>query len=171
MYQVLIGLGSNLQDPVAQIKRAMNTLSAHSHITLIKHSSLYSSLPQGPQDQNTFINAVICISTTLAPQQLLQVLQSIEQDHGRIKTRHWGERCIDLDILFIDQLTLHLKTPDLVVPHPHALTRDFVLIPALEIMPLWKLPNGELLASALHNCLQHDLKKIDDTASDLTAQA
>jgi 2-amino-4-hydroxy-6-hydroxymethyldihydropteridine diphosphokinase len=100
-YQVLIGLGSNLNGPVEQLTTAIQTIAEHRDIQLNKTSSFYQSHPQGPQDQDLFINAVIFITTTLKPDALLLALQAIETDQGKVKLRHWGERCIDLDILFI----------------------------------------------------------------------
>lgn len=163
MYRVLIGLGSNLDSPIEQIHRAIDTIAEHKANRVSACSSLYESLPQGPQDQDNYINAVICVETALDPEALLGFLQSIEQHQGRIKTRHWGERCIDLDILFIEGATTPLKLPHLIIPHPHALSRDFVLIPALEIAADWVLPDGSPLHSALADCLKHDLKKLTFT--------
>ena len=160
MYRVLIGLGSNLDAPVQQINSAIERIIEHDSVSLVKSSSLYESLPQGPQDQNSFINAVIAVDTELEPLALLAFLQSIELTQGRIKTRHWGERTIDLDILFIENQVSPINLPDLIIPHPHALSRDFVIIPALEVAPDWRLPDGTLLNSALADCLKHDLKKI-----------
>lgn len=159
-YQAVIGLGSNLHSPVDQITTAINTISEHTCMQVHSCSSLYQSLPQGPQDQDRFINAVIVLQTNLSPTELLLTLQKIEHDQGKIKKRHWGERCIDLDILFIDQLNLSLKHPDLVIPHPYALTRDFVLVPALEILPEWILPDGSMLKDYIKTCLTHELKKL-----------
>lgn len=156
----LIGLGSNLDSPIQQIQTSIKTLSLHKEVDVLKVSSLYESLPQGPQDQNRFINAVVLIQTALDPESLLFLLQDIERKQGKIKVRHWGERCIDLDILFIDQLILKLSSPDLIIPHPHALSRDFVLIPALEITPNWQLPDQTLLKDHLASCIKHDLKKL-----------
>jgi 2-amino-4-hydroxy-6-hydroxymethyldihydropteridine diphosphokinase len=161
---VLIGLGSNLDCPIQQVQTAIKTLALHQDIALLKVSSLYESQPQGPQDQDAFINAVALIQTELEPSVLLLILQEIERQQGKIKVRHWGERCIDLDILFIDQVTISQANPDLVIPHPHALSRDFVLIPALEIMPEWRLPDQSLLKDYLASCLKHDLKKLSITA-------
>lgn len=161
MLKVLIGLGSNLNSPVQQLEQAIKTIGEHPAISLVKQSSLYQSSPQGPQDQDNFINAVIAIRTSLTPMQLLKFLQSVEQDQGRIKRRHWGERCIDLDILFIDGALKEIKLPDLIVPHPQALTRDFVLIPAIEIAPDWSLPDGSQLQAYLAMALEHNLQRLD----------
>ena len=163
MHKILIGLGSNLDSPKEQIHNAIASITAHPLIHAVKSSSLYESRPQGPQDQGNFINAVIRIETTLEPEALLEFLQQIEHQQGRIKTRHWGERCIDLDILFIDGLMNQLNLPHLSIPHPHALKRDFVLIPALEIAPDWMLPDGSVLQAALEDCLKHDLQKLTST--------
>ena len=157
---VLIGLGSNLDSPVKQIQAAIHTLSLHKNIELIKASSLYESQPQGPQDQDHFINAVILIQTELEPGALLLLLQETERQQGKVKLRHWGERCIDLDILFVDQTSIKQTDPELIIPHIHALNRDFVLIPALEIMPDWRLPDQSQLKDHLASCIKHDLKKL-----------
>jgi|TARA_R110000850_G_scaffold146882_1_gene269074 2-amino-4-hydroxy-6-hydroxymethyldihydropteridine diphosphokinase len=162
---VLIGLGSNLNSPVDQIQEAINTLSLHKDIELIKASSFYESQPQGPQDQDRFINAVILIQTELKPEALLLLLQAIERQQGRVKVRHWGERCIDLDILFIDQTSIKQVNPELIIPHAHALNRDFVLIPALEIVPEWRLPDQSLLKDHLTSCINHDLQKLSLTTN------
>lgn len=158
---VLIGLGSNLCDPVLQVQQAIQALTSLPQTQLIRASSLYQSLPQGPQDQDRFCNAVALLETRLTPAELLLTLQAIEQQSGRIKTRHWGERIIDLDILFYGQHTIRLLEPDLSIPHPHALSRDFVLIPALEICPDWRLPDGSSLSSKLAACLDHNLQRIE----------
>lgn len=124
-------------------------------------SSLYSSTPRGPQDQDDYVNAAVLISTALSPLSLLQSIQEIEQQFGRVKHRRWGERIIDIDIAFFDDLDIRLDEPDLVIPHREALLRDFVLIPCLEICPNWRLPNGEPLQEHALACDNHNLHKID----------
>jgi len=158
--QVLIGLGSNLDSPIAQIQSAITRIQGLKSIRLLKQSPLYESLPQGPQDQNNFINAVILVESLLSPVALLEQLQRIEKDQGRIKYRHWGERVIDLDIIFYDQREIKETSPDLTIPHPQALLRDFVVIPALDIVPDWQLPDASLLKDHTKNCLNHQLKPI-----------
>jgi len=130
---VYLGLGSNLNQPMQQIKQAIEALSCHPLIQVLAQSSLYESLPLGPQDQPNFINAVIKISTSLTPQQLLLLCQNIEQQHGRVKTRHWGERTLDIDILLYGEQLIDL--PELKIPHPQMHKRNFVLLPLLEIAP------------------------------------
>jgi len=158
---VLIGLGSNLDKPQQQVTKAIKAIMNIDGIHFQRASSLYESSPQGPQDQENFCNAVILINTNLSPERLLFELQSIEDYFGRIKTRHWGERIIDLDILYYGQTTIDIETPDLHIPHRQALTRDFVIIPALEITPDWCLPDGTLLKDYQETCLNHQLTQIN----------
>lgn len=139
-----LGLGANIDDPERQIYAALESLTLLKSTQLKNCSSLYSSRPQGPEDQPDYVNAVAKIETKLSPIELLNSTQAIEQQQGRIKLRHWGERCIDLDILLYDQLVLNTKR--LTIPHPHMQQRDFVITPLLEITPDLVLPNKKRLA-------------------------
>ncbi len=138
MHQVYIGLGSNLNHPVEQIKIALQSINSLNGVELIKQSSIYTSKPQGPQDQPDFANAVCKIQTVLTPQDLLSNLQQIEAQQGRVKLRHWGERLIDLDILLFDDLSV--QTDNLTIPHAQMHLRDFVLVPLEEIAGNITLP-------------------------------
>ena len=89
--------------------------------------------PYGVTDQPDFLNAVAEIETDKSPEELLQVLLQIEQEMGRRRIRHWGERNIDLDLLLYDDRVMDL--PDLKVPHPDMQNRDFVLRPLAQIAP------------------------------------
>jgi len=140
-----IGLGANLNDPAAQIITALQSLHALSGVDLIRWSSLYGSAPLGPIDQPDYINAVAEITTSLAPLELLDQLQSLEQSQGRIKRRHWGERCIDLDILLYGDE--ELQSERLNLPHHEMTNRSFVVQPLLEIAPDLRLPDGRRLDS------------------------
>lgn len=125
-----IGLGSNLGDSQQILSEAVQKLQ---RIGDIKVSRLYKSAPMGPQDQPDYLNAVVQLKTTLAPLLLLDQLQSLEQEAGRVRLRHWGERTLDLDLLlFDDQQIQHER---LTVPHQGILERDFVLCPLLDIDP------------------------------------
>lgn len=139
-----IGLGSNIEQPKKQILQALKSLADLENSSLVQSSSLYLSKPHGPQDQPDFINAVAKITTSFEPLELLDRLQAIEQSQNRVKTRLWGERTIDLDILLYAQK--ELVTERLCIPHKQMLQREFVLIPLLEIEPLICLPNGEALS-------------------------
>ena len=137
-FRIAIGLGSNLNDPAKQIKIAVQSLQALTSIRQLVLSELWASKPQGPQDQPDFVNAVGVCETCLTPEALLACLQKIENEQGRIKRRHWGERLIDLDILLYADL--QIEQPGLVVPHPYMTKRDFVLIPLAQVWPENNLP-------------------------------
>ncbi len=138
-----IGLGANIGDPQQQLIRALQALNGLPSTRLTDWSSFYSSRPLGPQDQPDFINAVAAIETSLSPAELLACTQQLELAQGREKVRHWGERCIDLDILLYDDRVV--DTPDLKIPHAGLTERSFVVVPLLEIAPGITLPDGRPL--------------------------
>lgn len=135
-----IGLGANLNNPKEQLHIALQALAQLPHSQLRRTSSFYASHPQGPQDQPDYVNAVAELETSLPPLALLDALQQQERDQGRIKLRHWGERCIDLDILLYDDLQLNSER--LTVPHYELKNRSFVVEPLLELRPDLILPDG-----------------------------
>ena len=159
MSLVYIGLGANLEQPQQQLEQALVELAQLPSSTLISHSSLYHSKPVGPQDQPDYVNAVALIDTQLEPLKLLDALQQLEQDHGRIRKRHWGERTLDLDIILIDNMII--KSERLTVPHPLAQHRSFVLIPLSEITPNATFPDGIAVEQLLTE-LDNDLIRISD---------
>ena len=139
--QVFLALGSNLNDPVAQIRQAIQALA--SSINAIECAPLYQSKPLGPQDQADFVNTVISGYTDLNPDALLTALQGIERQQLRVKTQHWGPRTIDIDILFYDDL--RLDTPQLTIPHQELFNRSFVTIPLFDLIPDGIMPTGDQL--------------------------
>lgn len=125
-----IALGSNLGDKKANLVKALELMGEHG-INVVQVSSFLETAPYGVVDQPQFLNAVCCVQTTLAPQQLLKTLLDIELTMGRVRLRHWGERNIDLDLLLYEDVVL--ETKDLVLPHNDMQNRDFVLLPLAEI--------------------------------------
>ena len=127
-----IGLGSNLQQPIEQVKRALQKLAKIPHTRLIRVSPLYSSTPLGPADQPDYINAVAALATMLSASELLDALQAIEQQQGRVREgERWGPRTLVLDLLLYgDQ---QIQTKRLTVPHPGLGERNFVLYPLHDI--------------------------------------
>lgn len=154
-----IGLGANLDQPQQQLEQALVELAQLPYCRLVTQSSLYHSKPIGPQDQPDYINAVALLETDLEPLALLDAVQQLEQDHGRIRKRHWGERTLDLDIILIDQQII--KSERLTVPHPYAQQRSFVLVPLSEISPQLIFPDGKTLEQLLSG-LDNDLIRILD---------
>lgn len=144
---VWVGLGSNQDDPARQVRRGLRALEELPGTHLVTTSSLYGSQPVGPEDQPDFINAVAALETTLPPLALLDALQELEHRAGRVRTRHWGERTLDLDILLWGGRTLALDR--LQVPHPRLHERAFVLIPLHEAAPELVLPDGRPIAQLM----------------------
>ena len=161
-----LGLGSNLSDTVAgqeldsraQLNLAIDSLSAHPHILVSKRSSFYQTPAIGPGEQPNYINAVAQLDSQLAPLDLLDLLQSIENQQGRVRTVRWGARTLDLDILLYDQLIENSER--LTVPHPRMHERGFVLAPLSEIAPDLCLPNGENIQQLLANCSMQGIVKL-----------
>lgn len=153
-----IGLGSNLQDPITQLKQALTALAELPTTMLLKTSSFYASDSLLP-DQPHYINAIACLQTNLSAEALLDELQQIENNQGRIRKHRWGARTLDLDIiLYGDQ---QLNTSRLTIPHSQLAVRSFVLVPLLEIAPHSTLPNGQTIASLLAHCPSQNLQKLD----------
>ena len=142
MALVYVGLGSNLSDPQKQIELAVASLTQIKNTTLDGVSSLYFSRPMGPQDQPDYMNAVASLTTDLNPLDLLNELQAIENNAGRVrKDNRWGARILDLDVLLYDNETINHER--LTVPHYGLELREFVLLPLAELSPKLTLPNGK----------------------------
>lgn len=143
-----IGLGSNLGDREAQIRLALDDLARLPGSRLVRASSLYDSEPVGDVEQPNFLNAVAELETELSARQLLWNLQLVERRLGRTRSRHWGPRTIDLDLLLFGELVV--DEPDLQVPHPELTRRSFVLVPLVELDPLLVHPvTGETFVTHL----------------------
>ncbi|MEY4588359.1 MAG: hypothetical protein RL497_435 [Pseudomonadota bacterium] len=140
--QVYVGLGSNLNDPVAQLTQACTALEQLPQSKGFKCSPFYQSKAIGPE-QPDYINACAFFVTTLEPLALLDALQSIENNQGRTRTQHWGPRTLDLDLLLYGELTLN--SPRLTLPHPFLKERNFVVNPLLDLTPTLVLPCGTRL--------------------------
>lgn len=148
-----IGLGSNLDDPLAQLQRAVAALAAHPAVRIAARSPVYRNpamLQPGQPPQPDYLNAVVGIDTTLEPLALLDLLQAIEQAQGRVRGERWGARTLDLDILLYDDRVIDL--PRLVVPHPGLRERRFALQPLADIAPGLRLPDGTTIATLLAAC-------------------
>ena len=156
---VYIGLGSNLSDPITQVNNALKALETLRDSKLVNASGLYRSAPMGPQDQNDYINAVAALSTSLAPIDLLDALQTIENEQGRVRIgERWGPRTLDLDILLYNNKSI--EHPRLTVPHYGMKERSFVLIPLAEIAPELVLPDNTPLSDLVANLAKDDIERI-----------
>jgi 2-amino-4-hydroxy-6-hydroxymethyldihydropteridine diphosphokinase len=160
MTRVYVGIGSNLQQPIQQVRQALQALAYLPATRLIAQSRLYRSAPLGPQDQPNYINAVAALDTTLTSSELLHMLHGIEQAQGRVRDgSRWGPRTLDLDILlFGDEC---INQPQLVVPHPGLYERNFVLYPLSEIAPELVIPGRGALSDLLAQCPATGLEPVD----------
>jgi 2-amino-4-hydroxy-6-hydroxymethyldihydropteridine diphosphokinase len=126
-------LGSNLQDPVANVRSGFEELAMLPHTRLARVSSLYRSAPVGYLDQPHFTNAVAQIETAIAARALLDQLLAIERRYGRVRDFLNAPRTLDLDIVLYGNCIV--DEPGLTIPHPRAHERAFVLVPLAEIAP------------------------------------
>ncbi len=151
-----IGLGANLGDARQTIAAAIDTLRQSSGILTLKRAPLYSSDPvdaQGP----IFINTVVAIDTTLEPLNLLDLLQAIEQAHGRERPYRNAPRTLDLDLLLYGELAIEI--PRLSVPHPRMHQRAFVLRPLQDLAPDLQLAQGSF-TTLLATCQDQKLDRL-----------
>jgi 2-amino-4-hydroxy-6-hydroxymethyldihydropteridine diphosphokinase len=132
-----IALGSNLGNPLAMVKGAVEVLAHEATTELVAQSQWYKTIAIGPA-QPDYVNGCVVVKTRRSPQDLLHLLMTIEQQFGRQRTEHWGPRTLDLDLLLYDNLVL--ETPELGLPHPHMTERAFVLVPLAELLPDWIHP-------------------------------
>jgi len=146
-----IGLGSNLGDPLAQVRSGLQALAGLPHSRLLRSAGLYRSAPLGPSGQPDYINSVAALETELPPLELLCELQRIEDAHGRVRAERWGPRTLDLDLLLYGEL--QLDTPELVIPHPEIARRSFVLRPLGELLAEdAQIPGQGALKTLLARC-------------------
>ncbi len=166
MADAYIALGSNMDSPHQQLDSALEALAQHPNMQLVAVSNRYQTPPIGPQ-QPDFINAAAQLSTDLSPLDLLDALQTIEQQQNRVRNIHWGPRTLDLDILFYNNLvgdslvgdSLVIESERLTIPHPRIGERAFVLVPLMDLNPQLALPSGETVAQLLANCSQQGIVK------------
>ena len=133
MTRAAVALGSNIEQPEAQVRRAFDELAALPQTRVVAKSRLHRTAPAGYADQPDFVNACALVETSLEPRALLDELLAVEKRHGRVRGIPNGPRTLDLDIvLYGDRV---VDEPGLKVPHPRAHERAFVLVPLLEVWP------------------------------------
>lgn len=125
--------GSNLGNRMVNMYRALELLEQEG-IAIVAQSQLYETAAWGIETQPSFLNQVMEVRTTLSPEQLLAKLLSIEKKMGRERRQKWGERLIDLDILYYGDKVI--DQPGLQIPHPQLQERRFTLVPLCELVPL-----------------------------------
>lgn len=129
--RAFVSLGSNLGDREGYLRAAREAVSALPGTTVVAASRLYETAPQDLEDQDAFLNQVLCLETGLQPLDLLHECQRIERDHGRTRELRFGPRTLDIDILLFQDV--ESDDPELTLPHPRMVKRAFVLVPLSEV--------------------------------------
>jgi 2-amino-4-hydroxy-6-hydroxymethyldihydropteridine diphosphokinase len=137
-----IALGSNIENPEAQVARAFDEIAALPGTRMLARSRLHRTKPVGYADQPDFVNAMALVDTSLEPRALLGELLAIEQRHGRVRTIANGPRTLDLDIIVYGDRVI--DEPGLTIPHPRAKERAFVMEPLREVWPDAVIPDAVL---------------------------
>lgn len=169
MARAYIALGGNLGDVRRTMNAAIADLCARTDARLIARSSDYRTPPWGDLDQPSFVNACMCIETSLAPRTLLNQMHAVERAFGRDRERErrWGPRTIDLDLIAYDDVVS--DTLDLILPHPRLFDRAFVLVPLAEIAPHLVIA-GQSVDEAARTIDASGIEKLPDLASDRDAE-
>ena len=138
----LIALGSNLGDSGTTLRAAVAQISAMSGSEILRVSRLFATTPVGGPDQPDFLNAAALITTQLSAADLLEKLHEIENHHGRVRDIRWGPRTLDLDLIDVEGFSS--DSADLLVPHPRACERQFVLQPLCDVAPNWQIAGASV---------------------------
>ena len=156
-----LGLGSNLQQPVEQLKQALLKLSSLDQVEILATSSFYRTPPWGDEQQEDFINAVVKVETSLGPDALLRGVQAIETAMGRQRSeRRWGPRVIDIDLLLYGDL--RYRSDDLELPHPRMHERAFVLVPLCELDNTLEIPARGVVKKLLQEVDCSGIRRLRD---------
>jgi len=158
--QLYIGIGSNLNNPVAQVSLAIKKLLELDEYHTMTVSDFYESPPMGPSNQNNYINAVVMFKCGESPEDILLLVKGIESSMGRKEGAvRWSERIIDLDIIMYGDIAY--KSDILSIPHINAYERAFVLLPLMDISPDIYIPTQGYAKELIRECLYRDIKKIN----------
>lgn len=152
MPKIVLGLGSNLENPVIQLQNAVDRLKQHFFI--LKVSSIYTSQSLLKDEQPDYYNIALLCESENTPLEVLKIIKDIEHNMGRIKTKEWGERVIDIDIIDYDNNIYEYE--NLSIPHKQMKNRSFVLKPMMDIIPEYINPENKLSLSEMYNSLDDD---------------
>ena len=154
MKTAYLSIGSNKGDRAKYIEQAVCFLGLCEDIDIVQTSALYETEPWGVKDQNWFLNVAIELSTNLSAEDLLIKCNHIEKKLGRNREKEarWGERTVDIDIIFYANEVI--DNDNLTIPHPRMNKRAFVLVPLLEIAPDYMHPVLNKTVSDLYDSLE-----------------
>jgi 2-amino-4-hydroxy-6-hydroxymethyldihydropteridine diphosphokinase len=155
-----IGLGSNLDDPAAQVRAGIAALDALAGSRVLSCSALYRTAPVGVAAQPDFINAVCLLETSLDAASLMRALLEVERRHGRVRgAEKGGPRTLDLDLLLYGEEIL--DSPEVTVPHPRLHERAFVLAPLAELAPDLVVPGRGPVRALLAACAGQRVERLE----------
>jgi 2-amino-4-hydroxy-6-hydroxymethyldihydropteridine diphosphokinase len=159
-YPAYVGLGSNLDEPALQVRRALTALAGLPRTRVLRSSNLYRSTPMGPVAQPDFVNAVAGLLTQMEASRFFGALRALERELGRLPPRErWGPRRIDLDLLLFAQV--RQEGPELQLPHPGIVNRNFVLYPLAEVAPELPVPGYGRVAELAARVSSHGIWRLD----------
>lgn len=138
--RAFVAVGSNLGDTQANVEFAVERLADVPRTQVLQVSPWYRSRAIGPGTQPDYLNGVVELATSLAPLELLDALQAIENAAGRVRAERWGPRTLDLDLLLYDDA--EMRHERLSLPHPRLGERNFVVFPLFDLAPELMLPGG-----------------------------
>ena len=147
MTNAFVGIGSNLGDREATLRRAVELLAAEEGIEVVAVSQLRETEPVGPVEQGPFLNGAVLVTTQLPPRELLERLLAVEQRLGRVRKERFGPRTIDLDLLVYGEQVI--DEPGLTIPHPRLHERRFALDPLAELAPDLVIPGRGSISALL----------------------
>lgn len=157
---VVLALGSNLGDRLANLRGGLDVLTAAGQITVTAVSAVYETAPLGGPDQPDYLNAVVVARTSLPARAVLNLARAAEQALGRVRTVRWGPRTLDVDVIAVgDERS---DDPELTLPHPRARDRVFVLVPWLDADPAAVLPGDGPVAGLVSRLGQDGIRRRDD---------
>lgn len=166
--RVLVGLGSNLGDRLANLRSAVDGMAAFMQVEAV--SPVYETAPMYDTDQGAYLNMAVTGLTGLEPRPLLDALKALERRIGRVRSHRYGPRSIDLDIVFYDDRVV--REPGLEIPHPRLSERAFVLAPAADIAPDWRHPRtGKSVVEYLEDLRSVQVISLYAAARKVTAKA
>ena len=141
--EVLLALGANLDRPLERLREAVTRLAAE--LADVRVSAVYRTPSEGSADQTDYLNAVVRGRTTRSPKELLELALGLEAEQGRVRPYPGAPRTLDVDVVFVGNLTVN--EPGLTIPHPRWASRDFVVVPLLDVAPEWLDPvTGDTVA-------------------------
>lgn len=158
--RTVLSLGSNLGDRLDNLQGAIDALFDAPGLDFVAISPVYETKPVGGPEQDDFLNVVIVANSRLAPESLLERVLGIEEAMDRTRAVRWGPRTLDIDIVTMGELTS--QVPELLLPHPRAHERAFVLAPWFDLEPDASLPGQGRITDLLPAVADQQVSRRDD---------